>query len=258
MKTVSINGKVIKLYDSIDELPILNFQKYNKYLLIDSGVGSSVDDIDAHIVKIAKFIHAGDKKKAMVELQNMRQNMYMVNSEISPNYLAFACLVHSVDGVVNSDLSDDGLKEVLAKIKQAPHAWLQDLLKKCKKKLEYELDMYFPNEFVSVKEKSFYDKIRERTLIVLDGIITRTDKSQELEQLDSELFNFYAPNSFNGTNSAEIKVDKQFESMCFLISQKVGLDAKKMTVLEYYNAIDNIKKYNDSMSKLNTRKHGRR
>ena len=82
MKSIIFNNKIIKVYDSIDEMPIVNFQKYNKYLLIDSGIGSDADDIDAHIVKVAKFIKANDNKKALQELQNLRQNMHMVNSEI--------------------------------------------------------------------------------------------------------------------------------------------------------------------------------
>ena len=77
MKSLLINKKIVRVYDSIDEMPIVNFQKYNKYLLIDSGIGSDADDIDAHIVKIAKFIKANNNKKALQELQNMRQNMYM-------------------------------------------------------------------------------------------------------------------------------------------------------------------------------------
>ena len=32
MKTVKINNHELKLYDSIDEMPIVNFQKYNKYI----------------------------------------------------------------------------------------------------------------------------------------------------------------------------------------------------------------------------------
>ena len=111
MRTLIVNKKVIRVYDGIDEMPIVNFQKYNKYLLIDSGIGSDSDDIDAHIVKVARYIKANDSKKALQELQNMRQNMYMVNNEISPKYLAFAALIHSIDGKELNDLSDDGLKK---------------------------------------------------------------------------------------------------------------------------------------------------
>lgn len=98
MKTTTLNGKKVVLYDSIDEMPIANFQKYNKYLLIDAGIGSTVDDVDGHIVKIAKFIKSGDQKKAMQELQNLRQNLYMISENISPKFMSFASLVKSVDG----------------------------------------------------------------------------------------------------------------------------------------------------------------
>ena len=67
MKSLLINKKIVRVYDSIDEMPIINFQKYNKYLLIDSGIGSDADDIDAHIIKIAKFIKANNSKKALQE-----------------------------------------------------------------------------------------------------------------------------------------------------------------------------------------------
>nr|DAJ16716.1 MAG TPA: hypothetical protein [Myoviridae sp. ct1TR10] len=135
MKNLLINKKIVRVYDSIDEMPIVNFQKYNKYLLIDSGIGSDTDDIDAHIVKIAKFIKANDNKKALQELQNMRQNMYMVNSEISPKYLAFAALIHSIDGKETNDLSDDGLKKILQDLKEVKHSVVIEFLLWLKKKL---------------------------------------------------------------------------------------------------------------------------
>lgn len=135
MKRIQINNKVILVYDNTDDMPIVNFQKYNKYLLIDSGIGSDVDDIDSHIVKIAKYINAGDHKKALAELQNMRQNMYMVNCEISPKYMAFAALIHSVDGKEVTDLSDDGLKNLLQDIKEIKHSTVVEFLQWLKKKL---------------------------------------------------------------------------------------------------------------------------
>ena len=134
MKILIINKKTVKVYDSIDEMPIVNFQKYNKYLLIDSGIGSDADDIDAHITRVAKFIKANNSKKALQELQNMRQNMYMVNNEISPKYLAFAALIQSVDGKEISDLSDDSLKNTLNDIKVIKHSTIVDFLVWLKKK----------------------------------------------------------------------------------------------------------------------------
>ena len=249
MKSLIINKKVVKIYDSIDEMPIVNFQKYNKYLLIDSGVGSDADDIDAHIMRIAKFIKANNNKKALQELQNMRQNMYMVNNEISPRYLAFAALIQSVDGKEISSLSDDSLKNTLADIKAIRHSTIVEFLAWLKKKVATELETYFPGDFTNAKEKDAYDKLRQRTLFVLDSIINDSDNSEKIEELDQLLINMHSPKSFIGSESVEIKYDKQFESMCLLIAQKIGLDAKKMTVLQFYNAIDNIKKQIEAESK---------
>ena len=136
MKTIDTGKHVIKLYDSVDELPIGAYQRYNKFLLIDAGIGSSIDDFDAHIVKLAKLIGNNEREKAAQELQNMRQNLYMINANISPKYMAFAALVYSIDGQKIEAVSDDDYGELLAKIQEMPHSLLTKTLDRHKKKLQ--------------------------------------------------------------------------------------------------------------------------
>ena len=257
MKNLIVNKKVVRVYDSIDEMPIVNFQKYNKYLLIDSGIGSDADDIDAHITRVAKLIKSNNAKKALQELQNMRQNMYMVNSEISPRYLAFAALIYSVDGKEVNDLSDDGLKKLLQDLKDIKHSKVIDFLLWLKKKVTSELETYFPSDFVNPKEKDAYDKLKQRTLLVLDSMINDTDNSEQIETIDMIMLNMHSPKSYIGSESVEIKYDKQFESTCLLIAQKTSMDAKKMTVLQFYNAVDNIKQQLEAESK-SVKRHKRK
>lgn len=257
MKNLIVNKKVVRVYDSIDEMPIVNFQKYNKYLLIDSGIGSDADDIDAHITRVAKFIKSNNAKKALQELQNMRQNMYMVNNEISPRYLAFAALIYSVDGKEVNDLSDDGLKKLLQDLKDIKHSKVIDFLLWLKKKVTSELETYFPGDFVNPKEKDAYDKLKQRTLLVLDSMINDTDNSEQIETIDMIMLNMHSPKSYIGSESVEIKYDKQFESTCLLIAQKTSMDAKKMTVLQFYNAVDNIKQQLEAESK-SVKRHKRK
>lgn len=257
MKNLIVNKKVVRVYDSIDEMPIVNFQKYNKYLLIDSGIGSDADDIDAHITRVAKFIKSNNAKKALQELQNMRQNMYMVNSEISPRYLAFAALIYSVDGKEVNDLSDDGLKKLLQDLKDIKHSKVIDFLLWLKKKVTSELETYFPGDFVNPKEKDAYDKLKQRTLLVLDSMINDTDNSEQIETIDMIMLNMHSPKSYIGSESVEIKYDKQFESTCLLIAQKTSMDAKKMTALQFYNAVDNIKQQLEAESK-SVKRHKRK
>ena len=111
-----------------------------------------------------------------------------------------------------------------------------------KKKLAFELETYFPSEFNSAKEKEVYDKLKQRTILVLQGIANNTNTSAEVADIDSYLFSLYTPKSFIGASSVEIKYDKQFETTCMLISQKTNMIAKAMTVLEFYNALSNIEK----------------
>ena len=127
MKTVKINNHELKLYDSIDEMPIVNFQKYNKYIIVDSGLGSDIDSVDEHLVNLAKLIKS-DKDKAQQELQNLRQTMHLIVSGISPNYLAFAALIHSIDGKVVEDLSDENLKSIIEKLQKAKHSMIVSIL----------------------------------------------------------------------------------------------------------------------------------
>lgn len=249
MKKILFNNRVIEVYDSIEELPMINFQKYNKYLLIDSGIGSDVDSIDEHVVKIAKLINIGDSVKAIQELQNMRQNLYMINSEISPRYLAFAALIHKVDGKRIYDMSDDGLKSVLQNIKEIKHNKILAFLLEFKKKIQSEVESYFPADFVSAKEREAYDILKRQMKLVLSDICNDTDSTEEIEKMSRAQFKKYKPKSFLGENSAEIVQDRQFEDMCLLLSQKLNVEAKKMTVLEFYSAVNLIKKQAEAEQK---------
>lgn len=241
MKNVVVNKKVLTLYDSIDELPIVNFQKYNKYLLIDAGIGSDVNDIDEHITRLAKYIKT-DLAKASQELQNYRQNLYMIASGISPKHMAFAALIHSIDGKKVEDYSDDNLQRILDDLRTVKRSWLVDLLVKIKKKITLELELYFPQEFLSSKEKEVYDKLKRRTQLILERVIGDENNAEEIQKIDDYFFSLYKPSSFAGEESAEIKYDKQFESICLLIAQRANLDARSMTTLQFYSVFDNIKR----------------
>ena len=249
MKTVIIKNKEVKLYDSIDEMPIVNFQKYNKCILIDSGLGSDIDDVDNHISNIARYINSGDKKNAMQELQNMRQNMHMIVSNVSPKNLAFAALIHSIDGKEQKDLSDSHLNELIDELSEMSCSLFIELFRGLKKKLSTELELYFPNDFDSAKEKEAYAKLKARTLLQLKEIIDEKDYTEQIAEIDEFLFSLHKPKNFIGKDSEEIKYDKQFESACMIISQKTGMAAKQMTVLEFYNVLANIQKQAEAEKK---------
>lgn len=243
MIKVVIGGHVVKLYDSVDDMPIVNFQKYNKFLLIDSGIGSTLDDYNNHILKMFKYIQVNNLQDLAQELANTRQLMFMINQEISPKYLAFAALIAEFDGKPVTDLSDDNLKAILGRLKEIKHKWLVHLLEKVKKKVESELSAYFPSMFNSAKEKEAYDKLRERTMLELEELITGKDKAEDISKIDEFFLSLHKPRSFEGPKSAEIMYDKSFENTCLALQFKLKIhNAKKLTVFEYYSAVENLNK----------------
>ena len=67
MKTVQIKGMSVEIYDSIEDLPILRFHKYNKMLLVDAGVGSDLADFDRHIEKAIRYAASTTPNLAIAE-----------------------------------------------------------------------------------------------------------------------------------------------------------------------------------------------
>ena len=134
MKDVELAGHKVVLYDSIDELPIARFHKYNRYLLVDAGVGSEISDFDNHIERVVRYIRNKDNESAGKELENLRQNVFMVLSEQNIKHLSFACLVKTIDGKANDDLSPDGLAKVLELLSDTPRGDIQENLSSVKKK----------------------------------------------------------------------------------------------------------------------------
>lgn len=254
MRTIELNGKKLQMYDSIDELPVINFQKYNKYVLFDSGIGSDANSIDDHLVKLAKLIKT-DKVKAARELQNMRLNMHMVVSEISPSNMAFVALIHSIDGELLADLSEDNIKRILEMLNRGKRSKIIDFLLRFKKKLDSELLTYFPKLFDDAFGKNLFDKYMYKANLQLAHILGDADYVKEIEDLDTYLLGLYKPKVFEGKESIEIRFDKQFETSCMLISQKANRDAKKMTVLEYYTVLENIQKQLEAEAKAYNKKH---
>lgn len=244
MKNVQIKGMNVELYDSIEDLPIMRFHKYNKMLLVDAGVGSDLSDFDRHIEKVIRYLNSPTPNMATVELENMRQNIYFIQSEVSPRHLAFAVLVKSINGKPRNDLSDDGLQQTMSLFKDVATSEITAHLEAVKKKIDDELRLYFPRLFDDATLKEYYDKLKQRTLVVLrtiiDGRTTEAD-AKEIDDITAELITYFNPQTFTGSESVEIRHDRQFENMCLILSQNLHVDPKKFTVLEYYNAFEYIK-----------------
>lgn len=112
-----------------------------------------------------------------------------------------------------------------------------------KKKIDEELSLYFPSLFDDVTTREYYDILKRLTLTNLARIAEgdSEEKKAQVEELRERLVLFQKPKVFTGYDGLEVKHDKEFETMCLMITKETGRDAKGMTVLEYYNAYEYLR-----------------
>ena len=243
MRDVVLNGHAVRLYDSIDELPMVRFHKYNRMLLVDAGIGSDITAFDGHIERVVCYIRKGDNENAAKELDNLRQNVFMIMTGQSVNDLSFACLVESIDGKACDDLSPEGLGKVVKVLGGTPRKELADIYQSVKKKIDDELGVYFPALFDDASTREYYDILKRLTQTTLEMVAEgdSDERQKQVDDLREKLVLFSKPRVFTGHDGLEVRHDKDFETMCLMITKETGRDAKGMTVLEYYNAYEYLR-----------------
>lgn len=115
MREEKIGKHTIVFQDDIEQMSINQFNKVNKYWMLSDSLGSDFADIDKmHLARIA--IVAGDRDKVIREVNNLRILVHNIINEISPEQLAYVALIHSIDGRVLTDYSEDNLKKLIREL----------------------------------------------------------------------------------------------------------------------------------------------
>ena len=260
MVTVEIGKHTVEMYDAIDELPIVRFHRYQKLLLVDSGIGSDLDAFDQRIEKTRRYMMAEKYEQAQTELNNLRQCVFLIQGGINVRHMAFAVMVSKVDGKPCEDISDDGLRKVLQMLSDVPEKEVTARLEAVKKKIDGELLLYFPKMFNDSSVKEYFDLLRKRTLAVLDAIIAGDvpSISREVEQLTTQLVTYSNPKVFSGSEGVEIQFDRQFENLCLILSEQLHVKPKEYTVMEFYNAFEFVVQRGKDAEKAQKRAKSRR
>ena len=227
------------MFDSIEELPIVRFQKYNKMLMLDAGLGSDLTALDAHLARVGEFIKAGETDNAAREIDNLRQTLFNVQNGLTPHFMSLIPLMAEVDGEPLTDLSDEGIQKVYENLKHVTLGEYEKVAEEVKKKIEDELEKYFRQGGVSAESKEYCELKRKRALLQLDEIQKDTDHAEEIREIEKKMLRMGKPGNFGpGEGNREIIYDKNFVGCCIAIAQNLNMDAKQMTVLEYYRAIE--------------------
>jgi hypothetical protein len=252
MRIEKIGGRKVELYDSIDELPIKRFHKFNKYLLIDSGIGCDIDSINEHIAKIGAFLK-DQPDEAKKQLENLRQSLYFIMEEMNPRSLSFIVLIHKIDDVLITDLSDNNIKNLSDKLSCEKVSFIHKIMESVKKKLDFELGVYFPTFFSDVVQKEILSNFKEKVILQLDSIIKDVDNNDRIDKIDHYLLTFNKPHIFTGANGDEVKYDKNFEELCILVQNETRINIDVLTIFQFYTILEYLKK---EKTNLKNKVHG--
>jgi hypothetical protein len=120
MKTIyTKNGKhKVVIYNSSHDLTPRRYQKYNKHVMVSAGVGESLEDYNKRQAKAIGYVRSEDKKSALIELTNQQQCVFNALEEYSPSNMAFAVMVHSIDGKVFEKYDENTLEEIIDKLEK--------------------------------------------------------------------------------------------------------------------------------------------
>ena len=248
----SVAGHKLVFYDSVEDLPIVQFHRYSKFLLVESGIGDNINDIDRHITKIFNFF--GDRKKMQQELLNLRQCLYVIATEQDIHNKATLCLVRSVDGKVWEDFSDSGLDELYKLVNKASVRELDTIAAQVREAIDENLIQYFPKVFEDSTQKNYTDLLRKRALLQVTSIVNGEDNESEIKQVEQSIYRMQNPKGYMGQDSEEVRFDKQFEDMCLLMAKEFGGGIKKYTTMEFYTAFERLtRQYNEAKKIRNKR-----
>ena len=154
--------------------------------------------------------------------------------------MAFACLVTKMDGTAYDDLTDEGLRKVVAVLNDVPIAEVTASFEAVKKKIDDDLLRYFPKIFDDALVKQYYDHLRDRTKMVLQQLIDGVERKEDIEKITDTLVTWSRPQEFEGQANAEVRYDRQYEKMCIAMSQNLNINPKTYTVQEYFSAYEYI------------------
>lgn len=148
----------IEIYDNIQDLPILTFQKFNKYQMMASEIGNDFEDYDRRTAKTIAFLDKGMIKEARQELENRRIAVFNAYREFTPVGYSFAVLIRRIDKKEYTKKTSEEIDDILKHLEQIGFDFKTSIekLKEVKKK---STNSYW---FII---QSFFQKIKIRILL---------------------------------------------------------------------------------------------
>ena len=244
---LNVNGNIVRLWDSIEEMPITRYQDFNKYLMIDSGIGSDTEDVIKHTVTLERFITEKKQPQALKELANMRQNMMFILAGINPKHDAFAQLVREINGkAYNTVLTRDDIEEIKEELDKTGMSFkkMAATLDEVKKKLDVEFEVYFPETVNNVTLIDYFTRLKRFAILIAQKVQGVKDIDGDIDKIEKSIIDSYEPKIYSGDSGLEVTHTTNFNETSLALSQRFNKDPDKLTVLKFYQLVELVKQQN--------------
>jgi hypothetical protein len=237
----------IELWDSIHNLPVLRFQRFNKYQMQSIEIGNTFEDYDRRTVKALQFTRKGMTDEAIQELENRRQTVYNALNEFSPVGRCLAILVKRIDsrdysqGFAPDDL--DRVLEHLERIGLGMDVTI-DKLAEIKKKIETELVVYFPTFFPKNGNRQQTALRIRRMKMMLDGIIEPEQTNDDhLFSVEKEILETDRPNKWNVwvDGNMERVLEVEFRKFGIAVMEHSSESIEQISTFTFYSTVEHLK-----------------
>lgn len=244
MAILKIKRNTVETYESLSEMPMRNFHLFNKFIVLNSNIGSDLDSIQDRVQKVRRFVAQQDGKKADAELNNLLQALTFAVENVPTDSLAFVCLcrrINNRDVIIMDDESAIRWQQRLSRY-GSPMGLIWDTIGRLKKKFDGELNLFFPGLLDSAGEKQYYNRLLQKTRLQLKNLYQDEDYSDEIQEIENYLLDMYKPTVFHGPDGAEVNFFKTYQDNCAIINQNTNIDAASLTVIEFLQTLDYLKR----------------
>ncbi|MBA9078323.1 hypothetical protein [Rufibacter quisquiliarum] len=245
MKRIDLkDGHHLMLHFSADELPMNQNSLFQRYLMLDAGIGRTMQDVEAHDQRFYQLLKAGRMNEAMTELANRHYNFFHILEGTNWPGLAFCCLVHSVDGEPVTDYSEQGLAALKDRLSGygLTQGSVEGLLEEVKKRKAQEMRLAFPEYFSEDAQAELLQKVKVKALARLEMLGSeepRPDLERVVTDAEAYLLAEIMPRNFDLSNPANAvsQHEKAFGDLCASL-EAAGVQApEKLTEKQFYQRL---------------------
>ena len=242
MEIIKVNSHVLEMDNRIDEMVYHKYMMYNMNIMLESGVGSDINAFGERLQEIATYAAKGDMEGMNKVIGNIQACYTFMMQGMSPEMNAFVWMIRKIDGEEVGELTDEKIKLISRQLsaKGLTVGKVKGFLKRLKKKLKTDFQVLLP-KWVDKTDQKYFVKLKQRTDLVLRKILGE-DVGDKIKKIEDDIFGMSTPKEFIGKNAVHIKSFMNYNTTSAILKQNRLGDTKVLTVVEFYNALDILKK----------------